>query len=446
MKKINSHSDFRLMLFGSDDKFEILDKTPSGSDPAISGDLGDHTSFWRVQARYRNKISEDTQVRIVGAFGADILNFNLGDDYLRVHSNPASLRAELSQRIGPHVVANFGLDLQAGGYDVDVHLPPLPTPGQPPAGPGLAQSPLTSASSGFNNRPGVYTEFELTPFKGTRIVPGFRADYANDTDKWDMAPRVSARQDLHSDFPRTTLKGGVGVFAQPPQFQETDKVFGQLGLRSERAIHYDVGFEQEITRPVELSVDTFYKQLDDLVVQGAGNGGTGRVYGLETLLKWKPDQRFFGWISYTLSRSTRDDGPGTPQTTFQYDQTHIFVALGSYRLGRGWEIGGRFRLVSGNPYTPERLRLLRRERRRQPRAARLPAVQPALARSSTSSTSGSTRSGPSLTGGCRRTSMYRTCTTRPTSRPSATITTTRGPARPPGCPSCRCSASGGSCR
>ncbi len=35
------------------------------------------------------------------------------------------------------------------------------------------------------------------------------------------------------------MKGGVGVFAQPPQFQETDKVFGQPGLRSERAIHYD---------------------------------------------------------------------------------------------------------------------------------------------------------------------------------------------------------------
>ncbi len=76
-----------------------------------------------------------------------------------------------------------------------MRFPPLPTPGQPPAGPGLAQNPLASNSSGFNNRPGAYTELELTPFKGTRIVPGFRADYANDTDKWDLAPRVSARQD-----------------------------------------------------------------------------------------------------------------------------------------------------------------------------------------------------------------------------------------------------------
>ena len=352
VKKINSHSDFRIMLFGSDDLFSIIDKTPAGTDPSIGGDIGDHTSFWRLQARYRNKISDSTEVRIVGAFGADVLDFTVGDDYLRVHSNPASLRAELSQKIAPHVLANVGIDLLGGGYQVGVRFPPLPTPGQPPAGPGLTQNALVSNSSGFNNRPGMYTELELTPLKGTRIVPGFRADYANDTDKWDLAPRVSARQDLHSAFPRTTVKGGFGVFAQPPQFQETDKVFGQLGLRSERAIHYDLGIEQEITRPLEVSVDTFYKQLDDLVVQGEQNGGTGRVYGVETLLKWKPDAHFFGWLSYTLSKSTRDDGPGTPQQTFQYDQTHILAVLGSYRLGRGWEIGGRFRLVSGNPYTP----------------------------------------------------------------------------------------------
>ena len=35
-----------------------------------------------------------------------------------------------------------------------------------------------------------------------------------------------------------------------------------------------------------------------------------------------------------------------------FDQTHILTVLGSYRLGRGWEFGARFRLVSGNLYTP----------------------------------------------------------------------------------------------
>ena len=34
------------------------------------------------------------------------------------------------------------------------------------------------------------------------------------------------------------------------------------------------------------------------------------------------------------------------------DQTHILTLIGSYVLPRNWQIGGRFRLVSGNPITP----------------------------------------------------------------------------------------------
>ena len=35
-----------------------------------------------------------------------------------------------------------------------------------------------------------------------------------------------------------------------------------------------------------------------------------------------------------------------------FDQTHILTVLGSYRLGKGWQFGARFRFVSGDPYTP----------------------------------------------------------------------------------------------
>jgi hypothetical protein len=159
---------------------------------------------------------------------------------------------------------------------------------------------------------------------------------------------------------RTTLKGGVGVFAQPPLFQETNVVFGTPGLRSNRAIHYSIGVEQEFTRNIELSVEGFYKDLSNLVARRAGpgatyvydNAGTGQVIGLETLLKYKSDARFFGWLTYTLMRSVRRDHPDEPEYLFQYDQTHILQVLGSYRLGRGWEFGARFQLISGPLITP----------------------------------------------------------------------------------------------
>ena len=51
-------------------------------------------------------------------------------------------------------------------------------------------------------------------------------------------------------------------------------------------------------------------------------------------------------------RSERKDHPGEEWELFDFDQTHILTVSAVYRLGRGWEAGITFRLVSGNPETP----------------------------------------------------------------------------------------------
>ena len=60
---------------------------------------------------------------------------------------------------------------------------------------------------------------------------------------------------------------------------------------------------------------------------------------------------FFGWVAYTLSRSTRRDAPGEDEYLFDYDQTHILTVVASYKLPRNWQVGLRFRYVTGSPYT-----------------------------------------------------------------------------------------------
>ena len=72
---------------------------------------------------------------------------------------------------------------------------------------------------------------------------------------------------------------------------------------------------------------------------------------MEVLLRRKPGSQFFGWISYTLQHATRIDHPGDPVRLFGWDQTHILTALGTYKLPLNFEIGLRFRLVTGNPTT-----------------------------------------------------------------------------------------------
>jgi hypothetical protein len=225
-------------------------------------------------------------------------------------------------------------------------------------------------TSGTAFRPGWYLEGEVQATQRLRMVPAVRVDYARDSGRVDSSPRFNARYDLVSSRVdtdragvarrRTTLKGGVGIYRQPPEYQESDVFFGTPGLLSNNALHTSLGVEQELTRQVELSLEGFYKDFTRQVAStpNASGGSTynnlgrGYVVGLETLLKYKPDRRFFGWLAYTLSRSIRQNSQDAPEYPFQYDQTHNLTVLGSYRLGRGWEFGARFRLVSGNLTTP----------------------------------------------------------------------------------------------
>ena len=38
--------------------------------------------------------------------------------------------------------------------------------------------------------------------------------------------------------------------------------------------------------------------------------------------------------------------------TLRFDQTHILTVLGTYKLPRGFQVGARYRYVTGNPTTP----------------------------------------------------------------------------------------------
>ena len=76
------------------------------------------------------------------------------------------------------------------------------------------------------------------------------------------------------------------------------------------------------------------------------------MYGVELLFRKELTTRLFGWIAYTFSRSQRIDRPGDQWRLFDFDQTHNLTAIASYKLPRGWQIGARFRFITGNPETP----------------------------------------------------------------------------------------------
>lgn len=352
----------RLVFMGSDDRL-ALSLNVAGADPSGTGALRNHTQFYRIQARTETRVSESTRWVNMLSYGQDSSEFSLNTILdLDIVTRPLQARSDLRHKITDGLTAVAGTDILFTQADVNVYAAPIPEDGQP-NGPFFGRPRRRQTLDTTLFQPGAYAMLEVSPVPSLKLLPSVRADYSSDIKDWRVAPRMAVRWDVARGDHRTTLKGGAGIFNQPPQPYQSFPPFGTPTLRHNQAQHYSAGVEQVITPNVELSIEGFYKKLDYLVDQrpdatGSPSGvtyassGSGNVYGGELLLRYKPDSRFFGWIAYTISRSERRAADSEALRVFDFDQTHVLSVLGSYKLGRGWEIGARFRYVTGNPYTP----------------------------------------------------------------------------------------------
>ena len=345
----------RLGAFGSDDRLRL---TNTGS--ASGGAFDQANAFWNVQAVHETALTEGLKTRTVASFGHFYQKIVVNTLRARTRAYPLILRSELSSTLSDALTLRLGPDLLYAPLDVDYAVPEETGPNTPDAGAFLLRPPRVIKDSTAFFRPGAFAELEMRLGERLRLTPGLRLDYSADTARWDASPRVTARHTLIDEPRRTTLKGGFGFFYEPPQPLESLEGYGNTNLRSIRALQTSLGVEQELSAQLSLSVEGFHIDLDDDITRRPNavgrldyqNTASGSVLGGELLLRYEPDEMFFGWLSYTLSRSRRVSGTGEPEVFFDFDQTHVLAAIGSYRLGRGWELGARFRAVSGNPFTP----------------------------------------------------------------------------------------------
>ncbi|MDC0742251.1 TonB family protein [Polyangium mundeleinium] len=438
-------SSVRLTFFGADDSIALIADQPPPGEPAISGNAGFHTGFHRIQLRYDNDIDDKNRFSAVAAVGIDQLDFGVGPFFFNLTNYSISGRAEYTRRISKGLTLNTGLDVFTNYADAKYRGPAPPRAGEPSGGPFSTRPLIESEFSGWIVSPAGYVELEIAPTGRAKLVPGVRVDGYNRVDGIDISPRVNGRIDLTSKFPRSTLKGGVGAYTQPPQPQETIPPFGTPGLRSNRAIHYAIGAEQEFSRNIELSVEGFYKQLDRLISQQPaavggsterGNLGKGRIFGAEFLLKYKADANFFGW-SPTPSRAasarrspapTSSLSPSTRRTSSRRSAVIASAAAGSSARGSASSLATSRRRTSATSSKKAASQIARTPFTTPPSAptwrSRTAARSASDSPCSTSSTFASIGGSASRAGSSRSTSTSRTSTTARTSRGSITTSTT----------------------
>jgi TonB family protein len=354
--KPTTHDRLRLQIYGSSDRFEAVLPASSDGDPAVRGSLDLSTQFHRVQASWKRALTNDVDQNLEVSVGSTNLRIALGEAFrIEVDTIPINARAEWTMRLSPNVRVVAGLDIESGPTDINFMGPaPRQQDGNTDGTPISSQQQFSLRASEMVYRPAVYTEVSLRPFDPLQIVMGLRVDWFREVQWWSFDPRLSARYTLD---PHWAIKAGVGMFSQPPEFQESAPEVGNTHLMPQRALHVSAGVDHTFNRQFSLGVEGFFKSLQHVVVSTDSgvhfdNGGIGRIYGLEVSARANPVGRFFGFLSYTLMRSERRDGPSDAWRLYDFDQTHILTLSAVYRLGRGWEAGGTFRLISGSPTTP----------------------------------------------------------------------------------------------
>ena len=363
-RDVGKRATLRLTFLGSNDRVAVTLEPSQSTDPAFSGSLSNTTDFWRLQLQADAKLKDGTKLFSQISVGQDGLVLDLSST---LNANSTATRVQGRAQADVPIVKGLrlkgGVDLEGGQWDYTLTFPQIPGADSPDIGPLFGQKRLTSTRSFGYFDPAAFANAEIFPAPAVRVLLGARVEAFGGTSGVYLEPRMSLRWTLRGhEGAHTTLKAALGTYAQAPQINEIDPVFGTPGIGANQATQVSVGLEQEMLRRVTVSIEPFYKNLFDLVSSRPdptqpsgfrfGNEGTGFAYGIEFLLKVKPDLHFSGWLAYTLSRSERRDLPEEPLHLFQYDQTHVLSAVGTYSFGDGWSVGARVRYVTGNPYTP----------------------------------------------------------------------------------------------
>lgn len=239
-------------------------------------------------------------------------------------------------------------------------FPPLGDPRPPIFDPTI----VTADIQGDYYSVAPYVSLDWDVGGGVRLIPGVRAvmDYYGDGARWEADPRLAIRWQVHPQWTITAM----GAMAHQPAavFQVAEEV-GDPTLPDIRGVQASLGLEWEPGDGWEVKVEGFFNYLDNMArPSGAveSDGGNfnraywtadmeGRAVGLEVMIRKRFGGRFYGWLSYTLSRAERLRPPNDWEL-FELDQTHILNLAWTVQLGADWSLGARFTLTSGNPYFP----------------------------------------------------------------------------------------------
>jgi hypothetical protein len=353
---------FKILGVGSQDQFRFVLEEPADSDPSIRGAFRLSSAFFRLIPQLTHKHGEGTVSRWSLGMGRDWIRTEIGSDYFRISAWTLTARGELERKMSDSWTSIWGFDNRYRWSKAELQVPTFFSEGGVSNPVSSSETRATTVSPRFRDVSLWWRNTLHAPDSPLTLQPSARVDWMSQTRELLPVPRLAARYALDESM---SLRSAGGIYYQPPQEGETDATFGNPEVDAPRAWHLAAGVEKDFragsSRGFILSGGGFYRYFDRLVIpsttvrpdgtpENYNNDGKGRAFGAEALLRLEAAP-WTGWLSYTISQSTRWN-PRQGQFVFAYDQTHLITAIASVELGSNWRISSRVRYVTGNPSTP----------------------------------------------------------------------------------------------
>ena len=357
---LGPHDHLHALVLASDDSLDFISTGSSdNSGNGFSGSLRYDQDFqsggfsW-VDTRWPGFVSTLTPY----AYHTDSI-FGIDSFMDNSYRTSGGLKEELlwkaGRALGAEHEVSAGGDIEQTTYTFEGYFPRVTSTGS------VSLSDLTNMAAvsstvevqGFSGY--AYLQDRIKLGDALTVTLGLHYDASDLVADGRLDPRVSAewKLDAHSQ-----LSGAWGLYDQDPGAMEVNPQFGNPGLQPQDAQHAVLAYQHQFSPSLSLKLDGYYKALTGLVVRDPNepllydNEGVGDVKGLDLYLKEDLGERFFGALSYSLSKSERLNLPAQGWGPYEYDQPNIFTAIGSYKFNTAWSLGGKLRYTSGNLVQP----------------------------------------------------------------------------------------------
>ena len=348
--------------------------------------------FHRIDLRYDKDVSPRTRLRQAVSFGYDRTAIG-GQEGIYARDFLFSARSQILHRRNENLLFRAGVDANFDHYD-------LVAGGFDEGDEEERENLQTFLDRFFPPRQdiavGFYADAIVDAGRGIEFTPGARVDL------WGSGGVTAISGDIRLAMkvpilPRLKLVSAMGLAHQPPGFvlPVPGISIGKLAGGLQRSVQTSTGLDAKLPFGFEATgtfflngffnmsdaLDTASRSANDNDGPGGGPGGPGgggvggpgappeppeeedndgpnqladralgAAVGLEIYIRRKLTEKLGGYISYTLSRSSRSinfsSGPA------QFDRTHVLNGAISWEPGLGWRLGTRVVFYTGLPIAP----------------------------------------------------------------------------------------------